>query len=76
VAIEGEKVATVVATLIAGLEQKYAEDETAEVTAVVVLAAVEHSGGQAATVHYDASPGVARHVGIGMLEQTKHRLLS
>jgi hypothetical protein len=76
VAIEGEKVATVVASLIAGLEHKYADDETAEVTAVVVLAAVEHSGGQAATVHYDASPGVARHVGIGMLEQTKHRLLS
>jgi hypothetical protein len=76
VAIEGEKVATVVARLIAELEQKYAEDETAEVTAVVVLAAVEHSGGQAATVHYDASPGVAKHVGIGMLEQTKHRFLS
>lgn len=75
-ALEREKFTDPVASFIAGLEEKYADDETATVTAVVVLAAVEHSGGQAATVHYDASPGVARHVGIGMLEQTKHRLLS
>jgi hypothetical protein len=76
VTIEQVKIGDVAAKVMEKLEEKYEQDETAKITSVFVLVAVDHNGSERTEVHYAVSPGMATHEVVGMLEQIKHHLLS
>ena len=73
-AIDRAKVETVAATLLDSLEETYGED--AEITDVMLIAAVDHDGGEGTSLHFEVNPGMAKHVGIGLLNQINYALLA
>jgi hypothetical protein len=77
VAIEQAKVGEVAARMMEALDQHgYGED--AEITEVMLVVAVEHNteaGARSTNVHWTPNPGMAPHVGIGLLTQVRHGLL-
>ncbi len=74
-AITQQQVGEVAAGLMEQLERTYGADESAEVTDVFIITAVDHNHGQHTTVHFNVSGGMSTHTGIGLLEQIKHQLL-
>ena len=73
-ALDQARVGEVTAQLMDILEQRdYGED--AKITDVMVIVAVEHDSGQQAAVNYNASPGMPKHVGIGLLSVVQNALL-
>ena len=73
-AIDRAKVETVAATLLDSLEETYGED--AEITDVMLIAAVDYDGGEGTSLHFEVNPGMAKHVGIGLLNQINYALLA
>ena len=68
-AIEQARVGEVAAQMMDTLEQQYGED--AEITDVMVIAAVEYDNGAASKVHSSSSPGMPTHVALGLLTQAQ-----
>lgn len=65
VPIEQSKVGEVAAELMDILETTYEED--AEISAVMLITAVNHDDGTKTTVHHNVSPGMPVHEGLGLL---------
>ena len=69
-AIEQARVGEVAAQMMDTLErQQYGED--AEITDVMLIAAVDYDNGATSTVHYSSSPGMPTHVALGLLTQAQ-----
>ncbi len=69
-AIEQARVGEVAAQMMDTLEQQqYGED--AEITDVMVIAAVEYDNGAKSKVHSSSSPGMPTHVALGLLTQAQ-----
>ena len=69
-AIEQARVGEVAAQMMDTLEQQqYGED--AEITDVMLIAAVDYDNGATTTVHYSSSPGMPTHVALGLLTQSQ-----
>ena len=69
-AIEQARVGEVAAQMMDALEQQqYGED--AEITAVMLIAAVEYDNGAKSKVHTSSSPGMPTHVALGLLTQAQ-----
>ncbi len=69
-AIEQARVGEVAAQMMDTLEQQqYGED--AEITDVMVIAAVEYDNGASSKVHSSSSPGMPTHVALGLLTQAQ-----
>ena len=65
-AIEQARVGEVAAQMMDTLEQQqYGED--AEITDVMLIAAVDYDNGATTTVHYSSSSGMPTHVALGLL---------
>jgi pyruvate kinase len=65
-AIEQARVGEVAAQMMDALEQQqYGED--AEITDVMLIAAVDYDNGATTTVHYSSSAGMPTHVALGLL---------
>jgi hypothetical protein len=72
VAMDQSKFGEVVGQLIDVIDSAY--DENAELTSVMLLAAVRHNG--TTTIHYPASAGTPLHEALGLLEYARHSLLT
>ena len=69
-AIDQARVGEVAAQMMDTLEQQYGED--AEITDVMLIAAVDYDdNGATTTVHYSSSPGMPTHVALGLLTQAQ-----
>ena len=76
-AIEQAKVGEVAARMMEALDQ-HGYGEYAEITDVMLIVAVDHNTeaqARSTKVHWTPSPGMAPHVGIGLLTQVRHALL-
>lgn len=71
-AIDQSKVGIVAAGLMEILESAYGDD--AGITSVFLIAAVDHDDGSKTTVHYNVSPGMPVHEGLGLLQYIQNAL--
>jgi len=65
VPIDQARVGEVAAELMDILETTYGED--AQISAVMLITAVNYENGTKTTVHHNASPGMPVHGGLGLL---------